>query len=117
MAEALIVLVVLLMLVGAGTLAVALSWDAIVLLGAAVALAGFALGVPTGLYYHLRLHACLAPRGQLPPRWWWSPVRYHRLLLEAERPRVLPWFYLGGAGFAIIILGFLVTVLGIVMSP
>jgi hypothetical protein len=117
MPEALMVLAVVLLLVVAGTLAAALSWDAIVLLGAAVAVGGFLLGVPTGFYYHVKLHAFLSPRGQLPRGWWWSPVRYHRLLLDAERPRVMPWFYLGAAGFAVVILGSLVTALGVAMAP
>ncbi len=73
--------------------------------GAACTGAGMLLGVPTGLWYHVRLRACLAPRGELPERWWLRPAALHGRLRPDERDGVLVWFYIGGAGFASCVLG------------
>jgi hypothetical protein len=35
----------------------------------------------------------------------WSPVSRHQLLDEQGRREVLPWFYLGAAGFLICVAG------------
>jgi hypothetical protein len=74
---------------------------------------GLAIGVPTGFWYHVRLRACLASRGALPPRWWLRPVSLHPRLLEEERPGVLRWFAIGGAGFVLTVVGCALIVLGV----
>jgi hypothetical protein len=71
-----------------------------------VALASLGSGV-AGICYHRALYFALRP--QLPARWWLSPTRYHRLLSATQRQQVLPWFYLGGAAFVLVVLGALVT--------
>jgi hypothetical protein len=105
MYETLIVLALLIALVVAGWMTILLSWQSIVAAGAACALLGLAVGLPTSLYYHLCLHRALHPRGLLPAGWWWNPIRYHALLGSAERRRVLPWFYAGALSFGLIVFG------------
>lgn len=84
--------------------------------GAACTAFGLALGVPTGLWYHVRLRACLRARGELPPRWWVHPVSLHGRLRAHERRGVLGWFVAGGVGFALAMLGCGLVVLGIVFQ-
>jgi hypothetical protein len=116
MAETLIVLVLLLLLSGAGWAALLLPWQAIAIAGAVCAGFGLLLGVPTGVFYHVRLHAELAPRGVLSARWWWNPVQFHRHLAEHERGRVMPWFYAGAIGFVLIVIGCAITLLGVMLA-
>lgn len=116
MVETLIVVALLALLAGAGWAALLLPWQVIVVAGAALAAAGLLFGVPTGFYYHLRLHAQLAPRGVLPARWWWSPVKFHRHLRADERGRVMPWFYAGAIGFLLIVLGCAITLFGLLLA-
>jgi hypothetical protein len=80
-------------------------------LGGWFAVLGMALGIPTGLLYHVRLYSALRSRDVLPRDWYWRPVGYHRHLDDTDRTRVMPWFYLGAGGFlfivlAVVILGF-----------
>src|SRR6185312_3271710 len=83
------------------------------LAGAALSLmaVGFAFGVPSGLYYHVLLRRALLRRGELPKGWYWSPQTHHEALNDAERTQVRLWFVLGAAGFALIVFGFLLSVL------
>jgi hypothetical protein len=74
MAETLIVVVLVVTLVLGGTAALLLSWHTIALAGVACVAAGALLGVPAGVYYHVKLHRVLAPRGILSERWWVSPA-------------------------------------------
>jgi len=89
----------------AGFLLPLLPWLALIQLGAAAIGLGLALGVPTGLVYHIKLARLLAARRELPPRWWLAPTRLHGRLRGGERRAVLAWFYLGGAGFVITLAG------------
>jgi hypothetical protein len=68
-------------------------------------LAGLALGIPTGLLYHLALYRSLVACARLPARWWVAPTSLHHLLPDADRARVLAWCVAGAAGFAISVLG------------
>ncbi len=77
---------------------------------------GLVLGLPAGFYYHVALYRCLAGKGVLPRRWWWSPVRYHKHLSAHERTRVMPWFFAGGAGFVLILIGSAVALLGVFLA-
>lgn len=96
-------LVVSIVSILSGTLMLPLEWvlDA----AGALLIAGLALGVPTGLWYHVALRRALLRRSPLPARWWLNPPSLHPLLLPDERPGVLRWFYLGGAGFGLTALG------------
>jgi hypothetical protein len=96
-----LVLALLALLALAGFLLPLLSWLALIELGAVAIALGLALGVPTGLVYHVKLARLLSARAELPPRWWLAPTRLHERLRGAERRAVLSWFYLGGAGFVI----------------
>jgi len=91
---------------------VALAWLAPLVafttwLGSALAFAtaGLLLGVPTGVWYHVRLRACLTARGALPPHWWLRPVALHGRLTPDERADVQRWFFAGGAGFVLTAIG------------
>ena len=116
MLETLIVVLLLALLTAAGWAALLLHWELIAITGAACTAVGLLVGVPAGVYYHVMLHRCLGPRALLPPRWWWSPVRYHRHLTDHERGRVMPWFYAGGAGFVLILVGAALTLFGVLLA-
>jgi len=116
MNEAAIVVGLVIALVVTGALVVTLPWTTLVFAGAALMALGIVLGIPTGAYYHVALYQRLAPRGELPARWYWSPVRYHALLRDEERVSVLLWFYLGAAGFTLIVIGGAVMALGLAFS-
>jgi hypothetical protein len=100
-----LVLALLALLCGAGFLLPLLPWLALIQLGAVAIAFGLALGVPTGVVYHVKLARLLAARAELPPRWWLAPTRLHARLRAGERRGVLAWFYLGGAGFVITLAG------------
>jgi hypothetical protein len=116
MLETVIVLVLIALLAAAGWAAVLLEWQVIALAGAACAAFGFALGVPTGFYYHVLLYRFLQPRGLLPRGWYWHPMRYHDHLQAHERPSVHRWMYAGGAGFVLIVLGLAFCLFGILLA-
>ena len=42
-----------------------------------------------------------------------AALRYHLLLREPERSRILWWWYAGGAGFVAVVLGLLVVAAGL----
>lgn len=116
MLEALVVFGLLATVVLGCLLVVAVNWVTLILAGAALIAIGTVVGVPTGFWYHVRLHAHLAPRDELPPGWWWNPVKYHDKLLEEERLDVLRWFYAGGVGFMVIICGCVLLALGVLVA-
>ncbi len=73
---------------------------------------GIIEGIPTGLYYHVVLYRFLHPRGKLPSGWWLSPRQYHVHLTKEEGRRVKKWFFLGGLGFLLCVIGGAVAFLG-----
>ncbi len=83
-------------------------------LGLFILAAGIIEGIPAGLYYHVILYRLLHHRGHLPPRWWLSPFQYHVHLTETEGRRVRRWFFLGGIGFLLCIIGGLMALSGLV---
>jgi hypothetical protein len=91
-------------------------WETLYYGGIWVAVAGFALGVPTGFVYHVRLFQLLNPRGELPRGWYWRPLRFNSLLRRQERAGVMVWCYVGGFGFAIICFGLLMMGAGVLMA-
>jgi hypothetical protein len=114
--EALLVFTGVGLLAAAGLLAPLVPPESVVLAGAACTAAGMAFGVPTGLWYHVRLRGFLAARGELPERWWLRPVDLHGYLRPGERPVVMRWFYAGGLGFLLTVLGCAVVVLGVLLQ-
>ena len=87
--------------------------EALLFGGLGLAAVGFAYGIPTALVYHWLLHRALTRHGRLPARWWISPTSHHGLLPAAERGRVLRWAAVGGSGFGVIVLGILLTSIGL----
>ncbi len=75
--------------------------------------AGLLIGLPTGLWYHVVLYRALAPRINLPPRWWRSPVDLHPLLTGTEFRLVKPWFVAGAVGFGLCVVGGLAAIAGL----
>ena len=99
-----------------GLLLPLLPAELVVLAGAGCVGVGLLLGVPTGFWYHVRLRDCLIARGELPPRWWLRPTAHHGRLRPADRPRVMPWFVAGGAGFLITVVGCVVAAAGALLQ-
>jgi hypothetical protein len=88
------------------------SGSTFTVLGLSFLTAGIIEGIPTGLYYHIVLYRVLHPRGKLPPGWWISPSQYHVHLSKEEARRVRRWFFLGGMGFLLCIVGGLLALSG-----
>lgn len=87
--------------------------DAMIWGGMGLACVGFGFGIPTAIVYHVRLYRSLARAERLPERWWLSPTSYHDLVPRDERPGVLVWGAIGGSGFLVIVLGIIVTAIGL----
>lgn len=87
--------------------------------GVAIAALGFGYGIPTAIVYHWALYRALVRVGRLPERWWLSPTSHHDLLARNDRPRVFVWGAIGGSGFLVIVLGIIVTSIGLwqTLSP
>jgi hypothetical protein len=115
MRELLLVLGLVLLLLGAAALWL-VPWTDLLVWGIATTILGLGLSIPTGVVYHVQLYRCLSPRGELPRRWIWGPIALNARLLTEERPRVMPWCYLGATGFAIAILGQLLVLAASIMS-
>ncbi|HET6345344.1 MAG TPA: hypothetical protein VFH51_10440 [Myxococcota bacterium] len=81
------------------------AWFALLRAGVWLVVVGSALSLSGGLIYHVALYRVLGSRGELAPRWWLWPTSLHGRLLAQERPLVLPWFFLGAAGFGVVMLG------------
>jgi hypothetical protein len=105
MIEALWVFGAVALLVAAGTASVVLPPEWLIFGGMIAMAVGSVFGFPTGFYYHVRLRRELLRIGALPERWWLHPVRHHDLLEADALRRVTPWFYVGGAGFVLILAG------------
>ena len=112
MFEALIglALVLLFCLIGWSLL---LGPEALIWAGIALATLGFAYGIPTAIVYHWRLYRSLLRAGRLPTRWWLQPTAHHALLPPEDRGGVLFWGIVGGTGFGVIVLGILITSVGL----
>jgi len=89
------------------------SAEALLVGGLGLAGLGFAYGIPTALVYHWLLHRSLSRVGRLPDRWWLSPTSHHALLPTEDRGSVLFWAGVGGSGFLVIVVGIVLTALGL----
>lgn len=87
--------------------------------GVGLAALGFAYGIPTAIVYHWLLYRSLVRCDRLPARWWLSPTSHHDLIPRDERAGVFIWGALGGTGFGVIVLGILITSIGLwrTLSP
>ena len=104
----------LLALFASAAAAAFVPWDVLLDAGYWLCGVGFALGVPTGVVYHVLLYRALKPRDELPHGWIWRPLELNDRLRPGERRRVLAWAWIGGAGFGVIVLGFVAIALSIV---
>jgi hypothetical protein len=91
-------------------------WETLYYGGIWVTFAGFVVGVPTGFIYHVRLFQVLRRRGDLPPGWYWRPLRFNTRLRPEERAGVMAWCYVGGLGFLVICAGLLLMGAGVSMA-
>ena len=100
-----IVLGLLVALVGGAAILTYTPWDW--LFGGGLALVGLGLlvGVPTGVWYHVRLYRAVRAKRAVPARWWVRPDKLHKELTDEERAVVMRPFYAGAAGFVISMLG------------
>jgi len=114
--EALLVLCAVALLAGFGLLAPLLPPEWLVAVGWDCAGLGLLVGVPAGLWYHVRLRACLLRAGRLPTRWWLHPSPLNDRLEPAEKPSVMRFFYLGAAAAALALLGCLLVGTGVVLA-
>jgi len=89
------------------------SADSLIWGGIGLAVLGFAYGIPTAIVYHWRLHRSLLRYGRLPVRWWLNPTAHHDLIPRDEQTGVLIWGALGGSGFLVIVLGIVLTSIGL----
>ncbi len=74
-------------------------------LGILAASVGLVGGGGAGIVYHLALREALLRTKAGVRGWLWSPVSRHAELDDLGRRKVLPWFRLGAAGFALCIAG------------
>ncbi len=116
MIETLLVIGTVLGLTVAGLLGAFVPVDMLLYAGGVLTGAGLVIGVPAGFWYHVALYRTLRPRGPVPARWWLHPVPLHAQLQEDERRGVLRWFVAGGLGFCVVVIGFGVTVLGLLAA-
>ena len=115
MAELGIALAPLLLLVGFALLVILVPLA--VIAGAALTLMGIglAVGVPSGLYYHVLLRRALKRRGPLPRGWYWNPQQHHEDIDPESVRTLMPWFLAGALGFGLIVLGFIVSVAALLL--
>ena len=89
------------------------SADSLIWGGIGLAAVGFAYGIPAAIVYHWRLRRSLMRCGRLPVRWWLQPTSLHDLLPRDEQTGVVLWGALGGSGFGLIVLGIILTSIGL----
>ena len=106
--------VLLLLAMGVAALTLTTAADALVIAGVWIVSAGLALGVPTGLAYHVTLHRSLRRVDALPARWWLRPTVLHDRIPSEDRRLVLGFCAAGAAGFGVTVLGLLVMVTGVI---
>jgi hypothetical protein len=91
-----------------------LPWSWTLVIGAACTALGTIIGLPAGLWYHIRLYRALIVDGaRLERHWWWHPMKMHAALSDPSRARVLPLFRIGAAGSLAMIVGGLLVVVAI----
>lgn len=112
----LVIVIVTVLLAIRWIMEVSVSGSTLTILGLSVLAAGIIEGIPTGFYYHIVLYRLLHRRGKLPPGWWISPSQYHVHLNMEEGQRVRRWFFLGGLGFLLCVVGGLLALSGMVFG-
>jgi hypothetical protein len=105
-----VALVGLFILIGWATQAPA---ETLILAGLGCAAVGFGYGIPTAIVYHWRLYRSLLACGRLPRRWWLQPTALHDRIPAEDRLGVLLWAGIGGSGFVAVVVGILLTSMGL----
>jgi hypothetical protein len=96
-----------------GLAAVWLTPHLVVELGLGALGAGFVIGLPADLRYHVLLCRSLAARSAPPPHWWISLVEHHARLDRADLARITSWFFAGAIGFSLSCGGGLAAIAGL----
>ena len=112
MLEALLALAFVAVVGGSALAWCAFATEALLLAGLWLVGAGFALGIPTGFWYHVELRRVLLESGALPARWWLHPTRLHGAIPPERWWRVMSWCYAGALGWGISFAGCCVFALG-----
>jgi hypothetical protein len=112
--EAFIVVLVISVMIASGLAVIWLPWQLLLMVGFVGMGTGLFVGIPAGFYYHVLLREFLLKTPPIPERWWVQPTRYHHRLKGPSAKRVFIFFYLGAAGFFLIIVGAFITMLGVV---
>jgi hypothetical protein len=110
--EALWVLGLLLLMSGLGA-ARLVPADQLITVGQHLMLTAAAFGVPLELLYFALLAWALHSNRDAPRGWYWRSFDHHHRLQVAQRRWVLPAFYLGALAFVGIVLGILISLVGI----
>lgn len=113
MIEALIVFGVVAGLVLLGVAGFVLSIEGLLITSAICIGAGFVIGLPAGTLYHVRLYRALARHGPVPRSFWLRPTALHAQLGHEEWRGIAPYFIAGGIGFALIVVGCAIMLLGV----
>lgn len=87
--------------------------ETLIYAGIGFAVVGFGYGIPTAIVYHWRLYRSLLRCDRLPARWWLQPTALHDRIPAGDRRGVLTWGAIGGSGFVIIVVGILLTSVGL----
>jgi hypothetical protein len=99
--------------ISGGALAFSLfATETLLIAGLWLVTAGFALGLPTGFWYHVELRRVLVAGGALPARWWLHPTRLHGAIPPERWWRVMSWCYAGALGWLVSFSGCCVLALG-----
>ena len=116
MIEITLVLVALVAVGMIGVIGATVTPGLIAAIGVGALLLGLAVGVPTGLWYHVILYRCVSAKIALSRTWWLSPSALHRHLTAAEARRINPWNRIGGAGFVLCLVGGLAAIGGLLLG-
>lgn len=112
--ESATVVLIVVLLIASGLAVVWIPWH-ILLVGGFVGIGlGLLLGIPTGFYYHVLLRRALLKDPPLPQLWWLHPTRFHDRVKSNETRRLFVYFYMGAAGFFLILIGAFITMLSVV---
>jgi hypothetical protein len=80
-------------------------WESLLEYGQLTIAAGMLFGVPPAIVYHLILFRQLRAHRIDTRGFIWNPIRFHHLLVPAARRGFMPFFYAGGLGFVVVVLG------------
>jgi hypothetical protein len=112
--ESLAVVLIVMLLLASGLAVIWIPWQILLISGFVGIGIGLLIGVPTGFYYHVLLRRSLLKDPPLPLKWWLHPTRFHDRIKSDERQRIFVYFYLGAAGFFLILIGAFITMLSVV---